>query len=227
VVAVALAVAGTVLGCAPNTTLVVGPRMVGHFANAGMLSDGVVAGQLESVRSAAKDMIERETGAGLSEKAQPYAEDLRAFARLAASAPDIESAASAVGRVGGACGSCHRVTKRGPVYEVLTSPPEGANPVATRMMRHQWAAQRLWDGLVGPSDDSWQAGAAVLKDAPLFTDELTQDVEQYGEVTKLAWNLWEVGALASSAKDQATRADLHGRLLATCADCHRLLRPAD
>jgi cytochrome c556 len=91
------------------------------------------------------------------------------------------------------------------------------------MIRHQWAADRLWDGLVGPSDVSWQAGAEVLRDAPLFTDAVTEDVEQYEAVTKLAWQVHEIGALAATVPDHGRRAELYGTLLGTCASCHDLI----
>lgn len=223
---VAVVAMGTAVACAPRPTAEVEPRMVGHFQNVSQLYAAAAQGQLEAVHAAARELLERETGTGLPPKATPHVEEMRAFAGLAARAPDLRSAASAAARVGASCGSCHKTMKRGPVYKVVSTPPEGSTPVATRMMRHRWAADRLWDGLVGPSEESWRAGTSALKDAPLFTDELTQNVEQYAEVTKLAWTVHEVGALAAGARDQAARADLYGTLLATCAGCHMLLRGA-
>jgi cytochrome c556 len=211
------------VACSPKTTVDVEPRMVDHFTNVGLLHGAAAAGDLVAVRAQAGLLLARETGAGMSAKAQPYVEELQTFAGLASRAPDLASGASAVARVGAACGSCHKAMKRGPEYNIVTGPPEGENPLATRMIRHQWAADRLWDGLVGPSDVSWQAGAAVLRDAPLYTDAITADVEQYEAVTKLAWQVHETGALANTVLDQGRRAELYGTLLATCASCHDLV----
>jgi len=215
--------ASGMVACAPRPSSEVAPRMAGHFENVSQLYAAAAAGQLSNVHGQATALLERETGEGMPEKVRPLVAELRAFAQLAATAPDTRSAASAVARLGGTCGACHREMKRGPRYEVVTGPPGGDSPVVTRMMRHQWASDRLWDGLVGPSDQSWMAGAAALRDAPLYTDALTRDVEQYDPVTKLAWTVHDVGARANTAHDRYQRADLYGDLLATCANCHQLL----
>jgi cytochrome c553 len=210
-------------GCGPQPGPEVQPRMIGHYENVGRLYAEAAAGRLEGVRTEARELLARESGEGLPPKVASQVEELRAFATLASRAPDLQSGASAVARVGAACGSCHKTMKKGPEYGTPAGPPAGETPVATRMIRHRWASELLWDGLVGPSDDSWRAGAGVLRDAPLFTDALTHDVEHYDAVTKLAWTVHDVGARANSAGTQAARADLYGELLGTCAACHSLL----
>ena len=218
------ALLGTLGGaCTPRSGPEVVPRMIGHYENVGRLHTEAAAGRLRGVHTVASELLARESGEGLPDHLASHVDELRTYAALAARAPDPTSAASAVARVAAACGSCHKSTKRGPTYEVRTGPPGADNALATRMIRHTWAADRLWDGLVGPSDESWRAGASVLRDAPLFTDALTQDVAQYEPVTKLAWTVHELGARANSARDQSVRAALYGELLGTCASCHKLL----
>lgn len=217
----ALAVAA--LACAPRTSTNVEPRMLGHYQNASQLYGAAAGGDLARVHQTAATLLANETGEGMPERAMRHVDDLRAFARLASTAPDVGAASTAVARVAGTCGACHQTMKRGPRYRIVTGPPEGDTPVATRMLRHQWAADRLWDGLVGPSDESWRAGAAGLRDAPLFTDALTHDVAQYEAVTRLAWTVHDVGARANPTHGQAERANLYGELLGTCASCHALL----
>jgi cytochrome c556 len=219
-----LVAAAALAACSPKTSPTVEPRMVGHFVTVGKMHDAAAAGDLPALHAVATELLSRETGEGMPRKAAPYIEEYRMFAQLAARAPDVASGASAVARVGAACGSCHRTVKRGPQYKLVSGPPEGETAVATRMIRHRWAADRLWEGLVGPSDALWQAGAEALRDAPLFTDALTRDVAQYEAVTKLAWEVHEIGALANTAREQSRRAELYGDLLATCAACHNLLR---
>jgi hypothetical protein len=92
------------------------------------------------------------------------------------------------------------------------------------MIRHRWAADRLWEGLIGPSDTAWTAGASALIDAPLYTDALTRDVEQYEPVTALTWTVHDIGARALMESDLTARAALYGQLLGTCAHCHELLK---
>jgi cytochrome c553 len=226
-VIVGTALLGTLAwSCTPRAGPEVEPRMIGHYDNVARLYAEAAAGRLEGVRTEANELLARESGAGLPADVANLVEELRVYAGLAARAPDITSAARAVARVAASCGSCHKAMKRSLTYEVLTDPPPGDGPVETRMIRHQWASDRLWDGLVGPSDQSWRAGAAVLRGAPLFTDDLTHDVAQYDAVTKLAWTVHEIGAQANSAAEQSVRAGLYGDLLATCASCHALLGQA-
>jgi cytochrome c553 len=222
-------IVGTVLlgtlawSCTPRAGPEVSPRMIGHYENVSRLYAEAAAGRLDGVRTQANELLARESGEGLPVKVANLVEQLRTYVSLAARAPDVTSAAAAVARVAATCGSCHASMKRPLAYEPMTGPPQADTPLATRMVRHRWAADRLWDGLVGPSNESWRAGAAVLRDAPLFTDALTRDVEQYEAVTKLAWTVQEIGARAGSAQDQSERAMLYGNLLATCASCHSML----
>jgi hypothetical protein len=91
------------------------------------------------------------------------------------------------------------------------------------MQRHQWAAERLWDGLVVPSDEAWQAGALALSEAPLAPQELTpgkSPVPKVGEMEQM------VHALARQALDAdraEVRAHVYGQVLAACAACHAWL----
>jgi mono/diheme cytochrome c family protein len=199
--------------------------MTEHFVRAGQLYAAVAGGDLDSVRHRAQDILDHETGEGLPARSLRYVDELRSFTSLAARAPDVESAASAVARVGAACGACHTSLRTGPRYPEGTrgGPPPAEHDVAGRMRRHRWAADRLWEGLIGPSDEAWRAGAQVLRDAALYTDALTQDVAQYEQVTKLAWTVHEVGARADVMRDRHQRAELYGQLLGTCARCHALL----
>jgi cytochrome c553 len=225
------AVAGTLVtglvGCGRPATQEPGPqvsRMTEHFVRAGKLYAAVASGSLDSVRRRAQEILDTETGEGLPARSQRYVRELRSFTSLAARAPDVESAASAVARAGAACGACHASLRQGPRYPggTLGGPAPTESDVMGRMQRHRWASDRLWEGLIGPSDSAWQAGAEVLKDAALYTDALTRDLAQYEQITKLAWTVHEIGARAG-ALERHDRAELYGQLLGTCARCHAVL----
>jgi len=84
------------------------------------------------------------------------------------------------------------------------------------MARHRWAADRLWEGLVGGDDEPWRAGLAVLAATPIRWPEL-------GERKGLARSLQQLAEQAQ--KRQATdsiadRAQLYGEMLVTCTACH-------
>ena len=85
-----------------------------------------------------------------------------------------------------------------------------------RMHRHGWAMERMWDGLIGPWDASYQVGAEVIADAQL-------DLEQK-EGKALASGLAEVRALgrqAATLQRDGERALAYGDLIVTCAKCHK------
>lgn len=151
---------------------------------------------------------------------------VRAEAAALASTPDLDEAAAGAARLGGACGACHvaaGATTTFP-YEPL---PRAHRTLSERMLRHRWAAARLWEGLVGPSDARWAEGAATLASAPLIDDPRLARVPEREQLRALARR---VKALARRAKGIPAdapnlRVDVYGDLLTTCASCHRLAWP--
>ena len=93
------------------------------------------------------------------------------------------------------------------------------------MVRHLWAADRMWEGLVGPSEAAWTAGAeAMAETQPAMAGALRASVSGQGAGVFLE----ELGLLAQEAKDARgidARADVYGRLLGTCDRCHSQLGP--
>jgi hypothetical protein len=91
------------------------------------------------------------------------------------------------------------------------------------MIRHLWAADRMWEGLVGPSSAAWEAGARVL----------AEDWEGFGEAIRASSSpdraqsyvnaIQELGIRASMATTQDARAGAYGDLLGTCNRCHSTL----
>jgi hypothetical protein len=74
----------------------------------------------------------------------------------------------------------------------------------------------MWDGLIGPFDDSWKEGATLMRDAPLHGDAAPEPV------MNLAAGMHELatGSIELDAKDRAER---YGEIITTCAGCHRVL----
>jgi hypothetical protein len=91
------------------------------------------------------------------------------------------------------------------------------------MRRHQWAAERLWDGLVVPSDEAWKWGATSLSEAPLAPEQLTPGKSPVPKVGELAQAVHAIARQATEVERVDVRADLYGDVLATCAECHQWL----
>jgi hypothetical protein len=84
------------------------------------------------------------------------------------------------------------------------------------MARHRWAADRLWEGLIGADDGSWRAGLAVLAQPPLRWPELG---DRQG-LAKSLQQLADQGLQRSTTDSLADRARLHGEMLVRCTACH-------
>ena len=124
------------------------------------------------------------------------------------------------------CGACHKAVDanpRIPQLGALGIPPAEEIGTVPHMLRHKWAADQMWMGLVEPSDENWSKGVAVLADAPLEPEGMSNDAEVSTEAGKLARRVHEIGAKAQAAADPDARALIYGDFLATCAACHQVL----
>lgn len=145
--------------------------------------------------------------------------DARA-AKLGRDAGTLATAATALARVGAACASWHQVLGK-PDLRPGEAPAEGSG-AQLHMVRHQWAADRLWDGLIAPSDESWIKGAEALADAPLAPGELAPEQSVSPQVTQLASNV-HAQAHAARGLPQEMRGGAYAELLRTCSGCHQSL----
>jgi hypothetical protein len=85
------------------------------------------------------------------------------------------------------------------------------------MARHLWATDRLWEGVVGSSDDAWRAGLDVLAVTPLpaaqLGDERAMIAHRLRRLAEDARKTRGGGQLVERARD-------YGEILVTCAACH-------
>src|SRR5690606_33945669 len=91
------------------------------------------------------------------------------------------------------------------------APPDQPT-IAAQMARHQWAVDRLWESLIGASDEHWRAGLYVMATAHFpGTDK-----------PELATRLQELARAALDMPDTSldTRGARYAELLVTCAGCH-------
>jgi hypothetical protein len=93
------------------------------------------------------------------------------------------------------------------------------------MLRHAWAAERMWDGLVAPSEELWVKGAQAFGGEALAPDELGDQASQ--DVVKLSKKVHELAAKAAEVKDRKEQAVLYAELLGSCYTCHKELEPAE
>ena len=122
--------------------------------------------------------------------------------------------------LGAACGACHRSTG-GPNLEV-GEPPASVPSGNLRMARHEWAASRMWLGLMQPSETAWKSGSQTFANATLVLDTLPgrAPLQKQSEVFTLAARAHAVAQQAEKATTAEERRSAFAQMYATCAECH-------
>ncbi|MBK6849120.1 MAG: hypothetical protein IPG96_16835 [Proteobacteria bacterium] len=135
-------------------------------------------------------------------------------AKEASVAADAGSAGARMGTLVETCGSCHAANLKGPVYRTpLPNPGDGT--VSANMRKHQWATERLWEGITGPWDDAWRRGASALAEADYLPPQLRTPA-----LRALEADIRELGKAAMAATTVTQRVEVYGRILAQCGRCH-------
>jgi hypothetical protein len=187
--------------------------MQSHYADSQRMRQAVVAGKLTEVQSAAAAVANDTWTPRLRGDYQPYVEALRAAARSSQAATSIPSAAKGLGKLGETCVACH--LKFGGPGSPVAPVQLGGEGADAAMAAHALATERLWDGLITPSETAWLAGVRGLTDAPSLDSELK-------EVAEAAMHLRQL-ALQGSSAEPARRSEIFSSVLSTCAACHEHL----
>lgn len=143
---------------------------------------------------------------------------VRDRAAAVARATTVDQACQAEAKLAAACGGCHIESKVAPEFRQYPPAPADNGTIPGRMLRHRWAADRLWEGIIGGADEPWQAGLDVLAAAPLDWGDGNKERET------LARDLQRLASTARKQKTESldTRATAYGEMLSTCAACHTL-----
>jgi len=140
---------------------------------------------------------------------------VRDRAAALARATTVDQALRLDAALAGACANCHIETGVAPEFRTFPVPPS-KDTLETRMLRHRWAADRLWEGIIGGDDRPWRAGIDVLSAKPRDWGPASSD---------RAVRARKLQRLALDAKRQKSptlesRTKAYGEMLVTCAGCH-------
>jgi len=196
--------------------------MHGRFSRTMDIQTGVVLGDLEQVKTAATWIATEDGSVDFPAGTEAYQDRLRSRAALIAKDQDLDSAAVHTAQMAAVCGNCHLATQGGPRFVIGSEPDEGST-TAKRMIRHLWASDRMWEGLVGPSAETWMAGIRVLGEGSEGLEEAMRASSAPEEARRYLANLHSLAGEGAAATTQEERASVYGRLLATCYGCHRSL----
>ncbi|HEY5944781.1 MAG TPA: hypothetical protein VIV40_04790 [Kofleriaceae bacterium] len=197
-------------------------HMAAHFQAATALQAAIAQGRLSDARDQAHWFASHDMDAPPGWG--PYIDELRYSAMRIERARDVPTAGVQIARLGRACSSCHEAQNAHPAF-AYEAPPADDKTLEAQMARHQWAAERLWEGLVGPADQLWQEGARVMATARLDVAASMHD-KPNAEVVELAERLQEQATEAVSITNRDARATWFGAIMETCANCHSITRPA-
>ena len=151
----------------------------------------------------------------------PYLEAVSGAARQIELTGDIVTAARTTAALGQACARCHQATSAHIVFASVPEPID--DKTVPKMLGHQWSAARMWEGLIGPSEERWREGAQALTGMPL--ELVAAGPRESG--TWIADDVPQIRLYASralEAKDLDARTQIFGMVLATCAHCHAVIR---
>lgn len=189
-----------------------------HYEAAILGHDALIQGDIEMLRTQLAKLAKLELPDNAPPSWQPYHARLReSVSGDASRITSMESAGTVMGDVAESCGSCHAALNVNNIY-FRPAAPAGDSGLQTTMRTHQWASERLWEGVTGPFAEAWTRGAEALTDTRIFTDK--------GDASKASLHtrenaLREMGRTAKAATGLHERAVIYGRLLTACAGCHQ------
>ncbi len=193
-----------------------------HLRRTGEIRDAVIAGEVDRMRDAARWVATHDEPPGLSRELSAYGAEVRSLAARLVTADSLEEAARIAARMGASCGRCHVAGGVPPRFAVGLGPPEGERPSA-QMNRHVWASDRMWEGLVGPSQEAWEEGIRALQAGWINPPDVVGDPRNLNEVRALVRRVYALAAEGKDARTLEERARIYGRFLATCIECHELV----
>lgn len=205
-----------VMSCSPGagTHSPAALPMQGHWEAGQDLQTAMANGDLSAARRAASAIAEVKDIQGLGWDAGPYLMRVQKEAATIEAAAHFDDAVQAAGRLGTACGACHARSEGGPHPEGATTAPDDAGDTESHMLRHRWAVDRMWEGLVVPSVERWRAGARLLAEQPVSAMGLP------GDVSLFAARVHELGRQALEDDTPERRAERFSMILSDCANCH-------
>lgn len=198
------------------------PPMHRSFSRSIDIQTGLVQGDLDRIRSAGTWILDQGSPMGAPSGTADEVETMEAEARTLSTAQNLTVAAGAAGRLAASCGGCHVATNGGPNFVVGSEAPGGSSQ-EDHMIRHLWAVDRMWEGLVGPSEEAWVAGTeALAATSPSILEAIRAEIPPDALEGFLA-GVEDAAVGAQEAKGSAERASAYALVVESCTQCHMAL----
>jgi cytochrome c553 len=178
----------------------------------------LVRGNIEEARALALSIASAPEPAAF----EPWARQLALVRKRAtelAAATFVDDACMRAARLAEACATCHLETDAVARFAQVPELPADQPTIEARMQRHRWAADRLWEGMIGYADQPWRAGLDVLAETPLPFGVIGEQRIMIGRRLQVIAD--EARRRPTAERDSlAARTETYGEILATCAGCH-------
>lgn len=184
-------------------------QMLSHYGNTVAMRRALVAGELLDYQAAASVVAREDWSSWATADGIAFAQRVSAAAAAAQASNSLVEAAAALGALGQTCASCHLASG---VPEAPVAPEEPSEARDPRMLAHAAASDRLWAGLILPSDESWASGMQLLAQTAAL-DNLS--AEESAAMRRLS----ELARRGKSAEPYE-RGKIFGDVLSSCAGCH-------
>lgn len=195
-------------------------HMQEHFLKVTAVREALVMGNLEAAAAPATWLAEHAPFAELPQDWERYLEHVRAEALEVVAAQDLDTASRATAQMAVACGDCHLQNGIADQFPDPPSYPEDET-VQGHMQRHQWALERMWEGLITPSAVAWERGIDVFAEVPLSAHDNIEKTAEGDALETLARTVHGRAAMGFVADDASQRAEVFAEVLATCGTCHQ------
>jgi cytochrome c553 len=195
--------------------------MQDHFGQASQARDAVVRGQLALAEAPLIWLGQHSFPKNLPAEWRPHIDRMQRAALDATQGSTLTAAADGVAALAFECGACHKAQGRGPKLEPsdwteldeASKPPAAQAALEQRMHKQLWGIERMWEGLVIPSDVAWQQGALSLS-------ELKAHPNVAAKLRARLQRVRALGAEARAAGDAYARSQAYARVVAECGSCH-------
>ena len=193
-------------------------HMQQHMQRISQIRTAVIRGDLNALQRPATWLARHEPAPQASILFVPFILSMQDHASEILEAQTVIDAAMDVSVIATDCANCHIASEVNIDFGNAADPPAWSD-MESHMQRHQWAIDRLWEGLIGPSDASWSRGVRMLAEAPLYGTEPVWDESVVGG-DEMARRVHMLGREAATALLPHARAAIYGEMLGVCADCH-------
>lgn len=191
-----------------------------HFNDINEIQLALISGNLVGARELGQKIKEGFRGE-MPQGWAPFVERTIASAEMLRVSDDLAMATRIASTMANTCGDCHRAQNIVVIDHVAVAPPDEGDRFSNFMIQHKWSADRMWEGLIGPSDEAWKAGAAALTRVELTPDDVGEELDLTPEIEALLVQFKADASAAAAATTAEERQELYGSFLAGCASCHR------